>query len=233
MMNDSYEVIAMRNDKHLWWTTLIRGFIALLAGSAIMVIPDMANTLLLLPLAIVVAILGLAVYGILDSVLVLVTSYMTASRRTRIALRVQGAVGVAIGICLIAVFSNNVQLSWFISLIVIQSLSTAIAEFIVARHSMTHSASLWNFAAAAFAFAFACVYAYVLFVQAAQMVPREISWLVFGYLLALGIAQCLTATRMLYQDFRFESGSQPSTPQGMTLLQKSVVIRKLLHPKKQ
>ena len=77
----------MKNDEHFWWTTLIRGFLALLTGSVIMVVPDMANTLLLLPIAIVVAILSLAVYGVLDSVLVFVTSYMAASQPAKIALR--------------------------------------------------------------------------------------------------------------------------------------------------
>jgi hypothetical protein len=70
----------MKNDDHFWWTTLVRGFLALLTGSAIMAVPDMTNTLLLLPIALVVAILGLAVYGTLDSVLVFVTSYMVSSR---------------------------------------------------------------------------------------------------------------------------------------------------------
>jgi hypothetical protein len=192
----------MRSDEHFWWATLIRGFIALIAGSAVMVIPDMARTLLLLPIAVVTAVLGLAVYGILDSCLVFVTSYMAASRPATIALRVQGAVGVAVGILLVWIFSDYVQLSWFLMLIVVQSLSTAIAEFLVARHSMTPATSRWNFTAAGVAFAFSCAYLYVLLVQAAHLGTREISWLVFGYLLALGLAQCLTAARMLYTDYR-------------------------------
>jgi hypothetical protein len=168
----------MRNDEHFWWTTLIRGFLALMAGSAILVIPDMARTLLLLPIALAVAILGLAVYGIFDSVLVFVTSYMAASGPARLALRIQGAVGIAIGICLAWIFSEYVQLSWFLTLIVIQSLSTAIAESLVAHHSRTALTTRWNFAAAGIAFTFSCVYAYILFVHAARMTPREISWLV-------------------------------------------------------
>ena len=202
----------MRNDEHFWWTTLIRGFLALIAGSAIMVIPDMARTLLLLPIAIVVATLGLAVYGIFDSVLVFITSYMAASPRTRLALRVQGAIGVSIGICLIWIFSDYVQLSWFLILIVMQSLSTAISEFLVARRSRRASATRWNFAAAAIALVFSCVYAFILFRQANRMTPRQISWLVFGYLLALGIAQCLTAARMLYSDYCLDNRSPLATP---------------------
>lgn len=199
----------MRSDEHFWWATLIRGFIALLTGSAIMVIPDMARTLLLLPIAIVTAILGLAVYGILDSGLVFVTSYMAASRPAQIALRVQGAVGVTVGVLLIGVFSDYVQLSWFLILIVLQSLSAGVAEFLVARHSLSRATSRWNFTAAGVALAFTCAYLYVLIVQAPHLGPREISWLVFGYLLALGLAQCLTAARMLYLNDRAYSNTNP------------------------
>jgi len=100
----------MKNDEHFWRTTLIRGFLALLTGSAIMVIPDMARSLLLLPLAIVATILCLAAYGVLDSVLIFITSYMAASRTPKIALRVQGAVGISVGILLYAAFFDHVQL---------------------------------------------------------------------------------------------------------------------------
>jgi VIT1/CCC1 family predicted Fe2+/Mn2+ transporter len=50
----------MTNDIHLWMATLARGALALIVGSAVMVIPDMATTLLLLPFALVISILCLA-----------------------------------------------------------------------------------------------------------------------------------------------------------------------------
>ena len=190
----------MKNDEHFWWTTLIRGFLALLTGSVIMVVPDMANTLLLLPIAIVVAILSLAVYGVLDSVLVFVTSYMVASRPAKIALRMQGVVGVTVGILLYWVFFDRVRLHWFLILISVQAFSTGVSEFLVARHSRTHATSYWNFTASAVAFGFGCAYFYIVVALANQMVPQQISWLLFGYLLVFGIAQCLTAARMLYSD---------------------------------
>ena len=202
----------MRTDEHFWWTTLVRGLLALVAGSFIAVIPDLARTLLLLPIAIVVAVLGLAVYGIIDSALVFVTSYMAASRPATITLRLQGVIGITVGVLLIRMSSEYVQISWFLILIALQSLSVAIAEFMVARHSKTASTSHWNFAAAGVALIFCCAYLYFLLAQAPRMVPREISWLVFGYLLAFGVAQCLTAARMLYADYRIEAASA-YTPQ--------------------
>jgi uncharacterized membrane protein HdeD (DUF308 family) len=190
----------MKNDEHFWWTTLIRGFLALLIGSVIMTVPDMTNTLLLLPIALVVAILSLAVYGILDSVLVFLTSYMVASPVAKAALRIQGLIGVAVGILLYWVFFDQVKLPWFLILISVQALSTAVGEFLVAKHSRTPATSHWNFTASAVALCFGCTYFYITVGFADQMEPRQISWLLFGYLLVFGIAQCLTAARMLYSD---------------------------------
>ncbi|MES2391191.1 MAG: hypothetical protein V4555_06100 [Acidobacteriota bacterium] len=190
----------MKNDEHFWWTTLVRGFLALLVGSAIMVIPDMARSLLLLPIAITISILGLAVYGVLDSVLVFITSYMAVSARARVALRLQGVVGITVGILLYRVFFNRVHLHWFLALVAVQALSTAAAEFTVARHAATHSLSNWNYAGSVVALVFSGVYAYIAATLGENMEPQRITWLVFGYLLAFGIAQSLTAARMLYAD---------------------------------
>ncbi len=195
----------MRNDEHFWWTTLIRGFVALFAGSAIMVIPDLAKTSLLFPIALSVATLGLAVFGIFDSVLVFITSYMAASRPTRLALRVQGAIGVLIGISLVWIASDYIPLSWFLILIVIQTLSTAISEYLVARRSISASASHWNVAAAGVALTFCLAYTYILLFETARMTARDSARLGFGYLLALRIAEYLTAAQMLYRDYRLEA----------------------------
>ncbi len=202
----------MRNDEHFWWTTLIRGFIALIAGSAIMVIPDMARTLLLLPMAITISILGLAVYGVLDSVLVFITSYMTTSRVSQLVLRLQGLIGVTAGILLYRVFFFRAQLQSFLILIAIQSFATAIAELFIARHSLTRATSRWNLAASVIAFVFSCTYSYIALVLVDRMVPLEISCLVYGYLVAFGIAECLTAARMLYADHQVDIASVDSEP---------------------
>jgi hypothetical protein len=37
------------------------------------------------------------------------------------------------------------------------------------------------------------------------LLPREIAWLIYGYLLAFGMAQSLTAARMLYADYQVEA----------------------------
>ena len=204
----------MKSSEPFWRTTLIRGAIALFAGSLIPLIPDVAITRLRYPLAVVLTMVGLAGYGIVDSVLVFVTSYMTTSRMAQIALRIQGVAGLSVGSLLIWMSVDYVQMSWFIILIAIQSLSAAIGELVVARHSKTVAASHWNLAAACIAFGFSCTYVYILFGRTPQMILLRISWLVFGYLIAFGFAQCLTAARMLAADDHIELRRAQAHAQG-------------------
>ncbi len=190
----------MRNDIHFWKATLVRGGLALLFGSAVMVIPDMARTLLLLPFAVAISILCLAAYGVLDSAVVFITSFMASSRVPKIALRLQGTFGVMVGVTLFFIVYNRVRLEWFLYLIALQALCAAIAEYVVGRHAFTRGTSIWNYAAAAIAFAAAVTYLLVATVPEPSLDPRQIAWLVYGYLIAFGMAQCLTAARMLYAD---------------------------------
>jgi hypothetical protein len=190
----------MERDVDFWIAVLARGLVALLAGSAILIVPDMAKTILLLPIAIAVAVAGLAGYGVFDSALIFVSSFMVESAKVKIALRVQGLMGVSIGLLLLSVVYNQVQLKWFLSFAVLQALSAGIGETVVAKHTRNRAASHWNYAAAAVAFVFAAVYGFIRVRLAGELTPRALSWAVYMYLLAFGIAQCLTAARMLYAD---------------------------------
>ncbi len=187
----------MRQNLHFWLTILARGFVALLAGSAILIVPDLAKTILLLPIALAVAITGLAAYGVVDSVLVFVSSFMVDSGKAKAALRVQGFVGIAVGLLLLSVVFDHVQLEWFLSLAAIQALCAAAAETVVARHASDRPVGRWNYTTAAIAFVFSAVYVY-LRIHADDLTPRRLSWSVYAYLVAFGIAECITAARMLY-----------------------------------
>jgi hypothetical protein len=119
---------------------------------------------------------------------------------TRVALLFQGMVGVICGIILLVVVYDRVRLHWFLYLIAFQALCVAIAEFVVARHAFPRSTSAWNYAAATVALVFVVVYALVGIYFRETLLPREIAWLIYGYLVAFGLAECLTASRMLYAD---------------------------------
>lgn len=190
----------MNNDIHFWLATVVRGALALIIGSAVMVIPDMARTLLLLPFAVAISIPCLAAYGVLDSAIVFITSFMVPTLTPKIALRLQGTIGVVVGVLLFSVVYDRVRLHWFLYLIAFQALSTALAEFVVARHAFTRSTSIWNYAAASVALLFLIAYSFAATVFVNALTAREVAWLIYGYLLALGLAQCLTAARMLYAD---------------------------------
>lgn len=199
----------MKKDLHFWFATLVRGFVALITGSMILVVPDMARTLLLLPMAVTVAILGLAAYGVLDSVLIFVSSYMVNNPRASLALRIQGTVGITIGVLLLSVVFDRVRLEWFLSLAALQAFSLAVGEVVIAKHQRNRAVSAWNYAAAVTAGIFACLYLVVRVKFAASLAYRDLSWLVYAYLLVLGIAQCLTAARMIYADYR--TAARPGT----------------------
>jgi hypothetical protein len=190
----------MRRDLHFWMVMLMRGFIALLAGSFVLIIPDMARTLLLLPIAVVISILGLATYGVIDSTLVLISSFMTQSSRARAVLLTQGTTGIVIGVLLLSVVFEQVKLEWFLSLAALQALSTGVGELVVAKHAVTRGVSIWNYTAGVVAIASSLLYATVRIGFSYALQQREISWLVYAYLLAFGIAECLTAARMIYAD---------------------------------
>lgn len=79
----------MSKHENFWIVSILRGVLALLIGSFVLVVPDMARTILFLRFALAFVILSLATYGIADSILVLITSFFTSLRPARAALRVQ------------------------------------------------------------------------------------------------------------------------------------------------
>lgn len=188
----------MHRHIHFWYTTLARGFVALFVGSAAWVIPDMARSLLLLPIAIAFSVLALAAYGVLDSALVLLSSTMSRSKRVTAALRVQGVVGMAVGVLLFTVVYERVQLEWFFLLAGVQALCVGVTEVVVARHTTSHAKSVWNYGAAVLSFSFSCMYLLLRFAFTANLNAQEICRLIYGYLLAFGLFQSVTALRMLF-----------------------------------
>jgi hypothetical protein len=187
----------MNKYENFWVVTIFRGVLAVLIGAAILVVPEMTRTLLLLPFAVAVAVVSLAFYGVADSVLVFVTSFFASLRRARTALRVQSACGIAIGALFFAVLIDRIQLHWFLYLIALQAFSAAYSEFVVARHTSRRHGSRWSYAAAGIALVCGVGYAIVAALAPENLLPQEITFLAYAYLLAFGAAQMLMATRMI------------------------------------
>ena len=184
--------------ENFWKVNLLRGALAILIGSAILVVPDLARTILLLPSAVAFVILSLAFYGVADSILVFVTSYFTSLRAARAALRVQSTAGVLIGILFGSILFDRIQLEWFLYLIALQAFATAYSEFVIARHTTRRHGSRVSFVAAVAALARAMIYAITATVAPTDLTPREIAYLAYAYLAAFGVAQILMSGRMLY-----------------------------------
>lgn len=188
----------MGKYENFWIVTIFRGVLAILIGSAIVVVPDMARNILLLPFAIAVVIISLVLYGVADSVLVFVTSFFTSLSPARTALRLQSLAGIVIGMLFASILFDKIQLDWFLYLIALQAFSTAYSEFVIARHTSKKHGSQVSYIAATVALLCAMTYAIAATLAPSDLTPREISALAYAYLACFGIAQVLMASRMLY-----------------------------------
>jgi hypothetical protein len=188
----------MRKSRTYWTANFVRGIVALIVGGAILFFPDMTQSDLLLPIAVVASILGLALYVAIDSAIILFTSYTIPWRLSKLGLRIQGFTGIAIGLVLLSAIYSNVQLQWFLYLASAQILATAIAEFVVARHAASHAISIWNYAAATVALTCGISFWFIAMKYGAFLTPHEITEIIFGYLITFGIVQCGNSMRMLY-----------------------------------
>ena len=183
----------MKAYSEYWATTMIRGLLAIVAGTGVLFIPQMASTILLLPFAVVISILCLAAYGVIDSAIVLTTSFMIPRQQPgRLALRMQGVCGVVIGILLFALVYDRVDLHWFLYLAAIQAAGVAVAESIVARGTSVHHGAKWCYASAIVAAISA-----IALLFGGNLTPRELAWLIYGYLGVFGFNLSALSARML------------------------------------
>lgn len=186
----------MKTYSEYWTATLVRGIVAIVAGTGVLFLPEMASTILLRPFGVVIAILCLAAYGVVDSAIVIATSFMIRRDQPgRVALRIQGLTGATIGILLFALVYNRIDLQWFIYLAAVHALSAAIVEFIVAGETSRHHGAGWCYAASGIAAVSA-----IALLLGRNGGPRELTWLLFAYLGVFGFNLFALASRMLFAE---------------------------------
>jgi|ERR1700677_880977 uncharacterized membrane protein HdeD (DUF308 family) len=186
----------MKAYSDYWTATMIRGLLAIVAGTGVLFIPEMASTLLLLPFAIVISILCLAAYGTIDSAIVLTTTFMIPRKQSgRLVLRMQGICGAAIGILLFVGAYDRINLHWFLYLAAVQAAGTAVAEFAVARGTMAQHGSKWCYASAIVA-----AISSIALLFGRNLSPRELAWLIYGYLGLFGFNLFVLSARMLFAE---------------------------------
>jgi len=186
----------MKAYSEYWAATMIRGLLAVVAGTGVLFIPEMASTILLRPFAVVISILCLAAYGTIDSAIMLTTSFMIPRQQPgRLALRMQGICGAVIGILLFLLVSDRVELHWFLYLAAAQAATAAITEFIVARGTSAHHGAKWCYASAAVA-----AISSIALLFGKDLSPRELAWLLYGYLGVFGFNLFALSARMLFAE---------------------------------
>ena len=179
-----------------WTATLVRGLIAIFAGTGILFFPEMASTILLRPFGMIATILCLAAYGIIDSAIVFATSFMIPpSRPGRVALRLHGLAGTTIGVLLFAMVYDRVDLQWFVFLAAIHALAAAVTEFVVARGTAEHHNAMWTYASSGIAAISA-----VALLLSRNLLPRELTWVLFAYLGVFGFNLFTLSARMIFSE---------------------------------
>ena len=183
-----------------WGATCVHGVIALLAGVVIVFCSALKSTVLLMPLAIIFSLMALAAYLVLDSAIVLASSFMLPHHHLgRLALRVQGFVGVLIGVACFIVSSGEAQMTWFLYLAALQALCVAIAEFLAARGIAECHNSKWCYVAALIAALSSMVL--LIFHRATG---HLLAWLLYSYLSLFGLNLLLLSSHMLFEALRAE-----------------------------
>lgn len=186
----------MKAYSEYWAATMIRGLLAVVAGTGVLFVPEMASTVLLLPFAVAISILCLAAYGTIDSAIILTTSFMIPHQQPgRLALRMQGICGAVIGILLFALASDHVELHLFIYLAAVQAATAAITEFIVARGTSAHHGAKWCYVSAGIA-----AISSIALLFGKNLSPRELAWLLYGYLGVFGFNLFALSARMLFAE---------------------------------
>ncbi len=190
------ESVTVQPYSKYWAAMMIRGFIAILSATAILFISGLAATLLLLPFAIVISVLCLAAYCVLDSAVVIVSSFMVPTNRPgRPALMLQGILGVVLGVLMFSVSYDHEVLHWFLYLAAAQAAAAAVAEFITARGTSRHHESRWCYVSAGLAMGSA-----IALLSAHNLPHREMAWVIYGYLGLFGLNLIILSAKMLFAE---------------------------------
>jgi hypothetical protein len=195
-----------------WTATMVRGLLAIVAGTGILVFPQMVETILLRPFALAISVLCLAAYGTIDSAIVLITGFMIPPGHSgRLILKVQGICGAVLGVLLFGFVYDRLSLQWFIFLAAAQATCTAIAEFVVARDTAAHHGANWCYAAAVIAAASAVALLWAGTTD--DLSARKLTWLIFAYVEVFGFNLFALSAHMIFaKRHELRAHSAPGQP---------------------
>jgi hypothetical protein len=184
-------------DKY-WLTNLGRGILALLASIGAAFLPSLVesslNRLLFLPFAVAISIMCLALYGILDSSLLVVTGcILPKGRKAHWLVILQGLAGLTLLLGVMIHSGGDLDLHFFALFAGLQALFTALAEATIAIQAKHHQGTSWLLMCAGISLT--CSVALLL---GGQLSAPDQARLIFSYLLLLGASLTLLSLRMLY-----------------------------------
>jgi len=193
----------MHRYDNFWIVTFFRGALAVLFGLAILVIPQMARSLLLLPFAVLLVVASLCIHGAADSALNFFNSFAIPDRKGGIASRLESAFGVAIALTMATMVLDKVRVEWFFYLIAAQAFTSAVSDYITARHISEHHRTRWVYGAAAVSAMAGLASLAIVAFGGSDLTIYSMTKLIFGYLLVFGVVEMVTSARMLSYEGRF------------------------------
>lgn len=180
-----------------WGATCVRGVIAMAAGVAIAFCSALNATVFLKPLGVVFSLLALAAYVVVDSAIVVACSFMLPHHHLgRMALRLQGAIGMVIGVACFIVGQLEADISLFLYLASLQACCVAVAEYLSARGTSEYHHSKWCYASAVIA-----ALSSVVLLMCHRATGHFLSWLLYSYLWCFGLNLFVLSCHMLFEEF--------------------------------
>jgi hypothetical protein len=147
----------MREIIHHWWILGLRSLLAFALAAGIFLLQAWAKFSILDAVTIPFLIVGLSLYGMLDSLLLIYLGLQFApSSPARSVTVTQGLVGAGIAAMLLTIFFRSVEVRWFLYLITAQAAMTGIFEVMTGFRFTRHIREEWAcFAAGAASLGFA------------------------------------------------------------------------------
>jgi hypothetical protein len=130
-----------RQDGNQYWCLIsIRAAVALAASAFLIFLPGMMRSMFLMPMAVISMLFALAIYGIADSLTLMVAGLkVTTNTRWHRALLIQATLGIAIGMILATVAFSATQVQWFVPLAAGQAFIVGFVEIAMARRALHSS----------------------------------------------------------------------------------------------
>lgn len=183
----------MLTSDSFWGVVLMRGLLALCTGACILLLPSMIQSWVLLPLAVAFSVVILAVYGVLDSALLMATSRVLPIHDcARWFIAFQGFFGLAF--CAVWLWRpfTEASLRFVATAAAVQAACIAATDLTLGISLRSRHGSPWVQLSACISIVYA-----VALLLCRNLEPDHLAWLIVGYVVTLGFNFSLLSIWML------------------------------------